>query len=64
MGRALLWLGPSLVLIAAVVIYPAAELVRASLGRYSITGLYLGAVGLRIFARLLEQEAVPSVVAN
>jgi ABC-type sugar transport system permease subunit len=63
-GRALLWLGPSLVLIAAVVIYPAAELVRASLGRYSITGLYQGAVGLRNYTRLLEQEALPTVIAN
>ena len=64
MGRALLWLGPSLVLIAAVVIYPAVELVRASLGRYSITGLYRGAVGLRNYGRLLEQEALPTVVGN
>jgi ABC-type sugar transport system permease subunit len=63
-GRALLWLGPSLVLIAAVVIYPAVELVRASLGRYSITGLYQGAVGLRNYRRLLEQEALPAVVGN
>jgi ABC-type sugar transport system permease subunit len=63
-GRALLWLGPSLVLIAAVVIYPAVELVRASLGRYSITGLYQGAVGLRNYRRLLEQEALPTVVGN
>lgn len=64
MGRALLWLGPSLVLIAAVVIYPAVELVRASLGRYSITGLYQRAVGLRNYGRLLEQEALPTVVGN
>jgi multiple sugar transport system permease protein len=47
-----------------VVIYPAVELVRASLGRYSITGLYQGAVGLRNYARLLEQEALPAVTAN
>ena len=46
------------------VIYPAVELVRASLGRYSITGLYQGAVGLRNYARLLEQEALPAVAAN
>ena len=46
------------------VVYPAAELVRASLGRYSITGLYQGAVGLRNYARLLDQEALPTVVAN
>jgi len=52
------------VLIAAVVVYPAVALVRASLGRYSITGLYQGAVGLRNYARLLEQEALPDVLGN
>ena len=46
------------------VVYPAVELVRASLGRYSITGLYQGAVGLRNYARLIEQEALPTVVGN
>ena len=66
MGRwqALLWLGPSLVLIAAVVVYPAVALVRASLSRYSITGLYQGSVGAANYARLLEQEALAMVVAN
>jgi ABC-type sugar transport system permease subunit len=47
-----------------VVIYPAIELARASLGRYSITGLYQGSVGLRNYARLLEQEALPAVAGN
>ena len=37
---------------------------RASLGRYSITGLYQGSVGGANYARLLEQEALPTVVAN
>ena len=46
------------------VIYPAIELGRASVGRYSITGLYQGAVGLRNYARLLEQEALPAVAGN
>jgi multiple sugar transport system permease protein len=46
------------------VIYPAVELVRASLGRYSITGLYQGPVGLRNYARLVEQEALPAVAGN
>jgi len=62
--HALLWLGPSLALIAAVVVYPAVALVRASLGHYSVTGLYQGFVGTRNYARLLEQEALPTVVAN
>jgi multiple sugar transport system permease protein len=38
--------------------------VRASLSRYSITGLYQGPVGAANYARLLEQEALPIVVAN
>jgi ABC-type sugar transport system permease subunit len=63
-GRALLWLGPSLLLIAAVVVYPVVQLVRASLGRYSITGLYQGAVGARNYGRLLEQDALPTVIGN
>jgi len=62
--RALLWLGPSLALIAAVVLYPAVALVRASLSRYSITGVHQGSVGAANYARLLEQEALPTVVAN
>ena len=37
---------------------------RASLGRYSITGLYQGSVGAANYTRLLEQEALPTVVAN
>ncbi|HEY7037946.1 MAG TPA: sugar ABC transporter permease [Methylomirabilota bacterium] len=46
------------------VVYPAFELARASLGRYSITGLYQGAVGFRNYARLVEQEALPTVIGN
>ncbi len=61
---ALLWLGPSLALIAAVVMYPAAQLVRASLSRYSVTGLHQGSVGLRNYAELVRQEALLTVVGN
>ena len=63
-GAVLFWLGPSLGLIAAVVVYPVVALVRASLSRYSITGLYQGSVGASNYARLLEQEALVTVVAN
>jgi multiple sugar transport system permease protein len=52
------------VLIGAVVLFPAVELVRASLSRYSITGLYQGAVGARNYARLLEQDALGPVALN
>lgn len=62
--QALLWLGPSLALIAGVVVYPAVELGRASLSQYSITGLHQGSVGMRNYVRLLRQEALPTVVAN
>ena len=62
--EALLWLGPSLALIAGVVFYPALALVRASLGRYSITGVFQGFVGADNYARLLEQPALAAVLAN
>jgi multiple sugar transport system permease protein len=62
--QALPWLGPSLLLITAVVLYPALLLVRASLSRYSITGLYQGFVGPRNYVRLLAQDALPTVLAN
>jgi multiple sugar transport system permease protein len=39
-------------------------LVSASLSRYSITGLYQGAVGVRNYARLLAQEALGPVAVN
>lgn len=45
-------------------VYPAAALVRASFGRYSITGLSQGSAGARNYARLLEQPALPTVLAN
>ena len=43
---------------------PALELVRASLSRYSITGLYQGPVGAENYARLLRQEALGTVAMN
>jgi multiple sugar transport system permease protein len=46
------------------VLFPAVELVRASLSRYSITGLYQGAVGARNYARLLQQDALGLVALN
>ena len=49
---------------ATVVGYPVIALVRASFGSYSLTGLYQGAVGLRNYERLIQQEALPTVLAN
>jgi ABC-type sugar transport system permease subunit len=45
-------------------VYPAIALVRASMSRYSVTGLYQGSVGTANYARLFEQAALPTVVAN
>lgn len=61
---ALLWLGPALVLIVGVVLYPAVELVRASLGRYSITGLRTGDAGSRNYTQVLSHPSLPTVLTN
>lgn len=61
---ALLWLAPALVLVAAVVIYPAIELVKASLGRYSITGLRTGSAGLSNFRQVLDHPDFTTVLKN
>ncbi len=62
--EALLWLGPALVLIVGVVLYPAVELVRASVSRYSITGLRLGAAGGTNYAAVLDHPSLGRVVGN
>jgi multiple sugar transport system permease protein len=46
------------------VLYPAAELVRASFSRYSITGLYQGPAGIENYVRLFQQAALPTVAVN
>ena len=46
------------------VLYPAVELVRASLSRYSMTGVYQGAVGALNYRRLIEQDALGAVLGN
>ena len=61
---ALPWLGPALVLIAAVVFYPAAELVRASMSDYSITGLLKGSAGLSNYAKVLAHPDLGTVLVN
>jgi multiple sugar transport system permease protein len=45
-------------------VYPALALVRTSLGRYSITGVHQEWVGVQNYARLVAQEALPTVVLN
>jgi multiple sugar transport system permease protein len=61
---ALVWLGPSLLLIGGVVLYPAVKLVQASLSKFSVTGLYQGSAGLRNYTNLLHQDALPTVLVT
>lgn len=61
---AALWLGPAVLLIAAVVIYPAIELVKASLGNYSITGLRIGSAGGANFSKVLHHPDLATVAKN
>ncbi|WP_369818812.1 carbohydrate ABC transporter permease [Phycicoccus sp. Root563] len=64
LGQALLWLGPALLLIFGVVVYPAVELVKASLSRYSITGLRKGDAGLDNYTNVLANESLGTVLTN
>jgi ABC-type sugar transport system permease subunit len=61
---ALLWLGPALVLIAGVVVYPAIELVQASFTRYSITGLRIGSAGTSNYSNVLQHRDLVTVLTN
>jgi ABC-type sugar transport system permease subunit len=61
---ALLWLGPSLVLIFGVVVFPAYELIRASISDYSITGLRKGSAGLQNYSDVLDHPDLWVVLRN
>ena len=61
---ALLWLGPALLLIVGVVIYPAIELVRASFNEYSITGLSRGSAGWDNYGEVLQHDDLLTVLKN
>ena len=61
---ALAWLAPALVLIIGVVLYPVVELVKASAGRYSITGLRRGSAGWDNYAHVLSHPTLSTVVIN
>jgi ABC-type sugar transport system permease subunit len=58
----LLWLGPALVLILAVVIWPVVEMVRTSLMDISSTGLTRGFAGGDNYAELFAEPDLPGVV--
>ncbi|MDL4775863.1 carbohydrate ABC transporter permease [Actinomadura xylanilytica] len=64
-GRALaplLWLGPALVLIAVVVLWPVVEMVRTSLLKISSSGVTLGSTGSRNYLDLFDETDLIPVV--
>ena len=61
---ALLWLGPALLLIGGVVVFPAYELARAAFSKYSITGLRLGDAGTTNFTNVLNHPSLVTVLTN
>src|SRR5450631_2392270 len=61
---ALLWLGPALLLIFGVVVFPAYELLRAAFSHYSITGLRLGDAGITNFKNVLNDPSLITVLTN
>lgn len=63
-AEALLWLGPALVLIVGVVLYPAITLVATSFGTYSITGLRKGDAGTSNYTNFLTSPDLPKVIGN
>ncbi|MET7451461.1 sugar ABC transporter permease [Streptomyces sp. NPDC005574] len=58
----LLWLGPAVVLILTMVVWPVVEMVRTSLTRISSTGLSLGSAGLGNYADLFAEEDLSGVL--
>ncbi|MDH6623012.1 ABC-type sugar transport system permease subunit [Streptomyces sp. LBL] len=58
----LLWLGPALVLILAVVIWPVVEMVRTSLMDISSTGVVRGFAGGDNYTELFAEPDLPGVV--
>jgi ABC-type sugar transport system permease subunit len=58
----LLWLGPALALILAVVIWPVVEMIRTSLMDISSTGLTRGFAGGDNYAELFAEQDLPGVV--
>ena len=62
--EALLWLGPALILILGVVVYPAITLVATSFNTYDIVGLRKGPAGFSNYANFLTSPDLGQVVWN
>jgi multiple sugar transport system permease protein len=58
------WLGPSLVLIAAIIVYPAIEMVRTSFLKFNSIGLSEGSAGAGNYRTLFGEPALGHVLLN
>lgn len=58
----LLWIGPALLLIAGVVLWPVAEMVLTSMREISTSGVVRGWAGLENYTALLEEPDLVSIV--
>lgn len=61
---ALPWIGPALLLIFGVVLWPAFEMLRTSFQDVSISGMTRGFAGLDNFATLLANPELPSILVR
>lgn len=62
--RALPWIGPALVLILGVVIYPVIALIQSSFSKYSIVGVRKGDAGISNYEHLFLNPNLPQVLWN
>ncbi|WP_455352148.1 carbohydrate ABC transporter permease [Streptomyces sp. SYSU K217416] len=58
------WIGPAVLLIVLVVLWPVYEMVRTSFLKISSSGFVRGSAGLDKYKQLFEEPALPSVVVS
>jgi len=58
------WTGPSLLLIAVIIVYPAIEMVRTSVEKVNSIGLTEGSAGLANYRHLFAESALSHVAVN
>ncbi|MER6386377.1 sugar ABC transporter permease [Streptomyces sp. NPDC001250] len=56
------WIGPAVLLILLVVVWPVVEMVRTSFLRISISGFTRGSAGLDKYRKLFDESSLPSVL--
>jgi multiple sugar transport system permease protein len=58
------WLGPSLILIALIIVYPAVEMIRTSFIKFNSIGLAQGSAGAGNYRTLFHEPALGHVLVN